>query len=736
MQKEPEGLLIERRKFLGYGATAAAGIVLAGWGIRGTDTAYAAQTKTLTIIHTNDIHGYANILPYVKTLADTYTATKEKVVVVSAGDDFSGASFADLSAGQDMADVMNLVGYTMATIGNNEYYMKPAALKAVFEKLNYPLVACNPLPSTAQDFPAIYPYRVVDLDGIKIAFIGIAYNQPGAPDMIASINAARQTAMDSDGAEVFIGVAHLGLDELPETNRSLYVAEQCPWLTAIIDGHSHTELPDGRVHNGVLISQVGCYDANIGVTEITLDDARDVVGAQAELIRVKGYEDTCGIAPDATVAALIAEVNERNAAYVEEIVFTLPEKLVGTSAYVRTQETNFGNLAADAMRLTTGTDIAILYGASIRNDLEAGPVKRGDLDTALQGESLLSVFELSGEELLKILEEGFSSHPVLNFFFPHQSGMRVVFDTSRPAGSKVVYAALLDGSVIDPAKTYSCTLRENQVLRYYSYIDRLRKDDENYLDGVDYTTGFGGHLAAIIKRVNQDDPGFGTDGRTRLGNASYTISFDENGAPKGSLDPITAEYGEEVILSSGSFVWPGYRLGGWLDDRGMQYEIGKAYTNIDYAGAGEITLKAQWNTLEPTLSLAKDSFVRGETVAITGSDFEPDTNVVLTVHSTPVQVATLVAQSNGSIAGSFVIPQNASLGTHSLVAENGIHTATISLKITSGIETGNATIPGKNATGTVSTGDDGRKTVAAASVVAAAALGATMYAAKKASTEE
>lgn len=727
MQKEPEGRLIDRRKFIGYGATAAAGIVLAGWGIQGANPAYAAQTKVLTIVHTNDIHGYADILPYVKGLADSYASTKEKVVVVSAGDDFSGASFADLSAGQDMADVMNLVGYDMATIGNNEYYMKPAALKAVFEKLNYSIIACNPLPSTVQDFPAISPYQVVDLEGTKIAFIGIAYNQPGAPEMISSINAAQQAAIDNDGAEVFVGVAHLGLDELPETNRSLYVAEQCPWFAAIIDGHSHTELPDGRVHNGVLISQVGCYDANIGVTEITLDDTGIVVGAQAELIRVKGYESTCGITPDATVAALITEVNDRNAAYVEEVVFTTPEKLVGTSAYVRTQETNFGDLAADAMRLTTGTDIAILYGASIRNDLEAGPVKRGNLDTALQGESPLSIFELTGEELLKVLEEGFSSYPVLNFFFPHQSGMRVVFDEAKPAGSRVVYAALLDGSVIDPAKTYSCTVRENQVLRYYSYIDRLRKADEVYVDGIDYTTGFGGHLAAIIKRVNEDNPSFATDGRTRLGDSSYIINFDGNGATEGTLDPLMATYGAEVVLSAGSFVRPGHFFGGWLDDRGVLFEVGKPHTNIDYAGIGEITLMAQWNSPQSTLLLEKETFKRGETVSVSGTHFDPSANVTLTLHSAPVQVAILQAQADGSLKGSFAIPQETALGDHTLVAADGINTASVPLKVAA--DSGNA------AKGLASTGDERIGAIGAASMVAAAALGATIYANTKSSTE-
>ena len=80
-------------------------------------------------------------------------------------------------------------------------------------------------------------------------------------------------------------------------------------------------------------------------------------------------------------------------------------------ATVRGQETAIGNLIADAMREAVDADIAITNGGGIRADKEypAGTMlTRGDILAELPFGNVTVKLELTGEQILAALENGFS----------------------------------------------------------------------------------------------------------------------------------------------------------------------------------------------------------------------------------------------------------------------------------------------------------------------------------------
>lgn len=644
-QSGESSLLLDRRHFLGLSATAAASaaVVLAGWG----DYAYAAPgDHVLTIVHTNDVHSYVDVLPYVKGLADQLKADDgdaNETLVISAGDDFAGTAFASLSAGQDVAEAMNLTAYDMFTVGNHEYMMKAPAFQAVVDAVSFSVLGCNVSVATAADNPTIAPYEVREFYGTKIAFIGITYNWSDSPDLISSVEAARDAAVLNDGATVFIGIAHLGLAEADVNLRSTHVAATCPWLTAIIDGHSHTELADGMLENGVLIAQTGEYGNNIGVTEITIDSSGVVVGKVAKLIAIKGNEASCGIVPDAGVQAFIAGVNARNEAYINEVVLTLPSVLYGERQYSRTQETVFGNLIADSMSAATGTDIAMLAGPYIRTNLNAGDVTRGQLEAALYEDVDLVTVGISGTKILSILEAGLASYPGENNKFPHMSGMRVVFDPALPAESRVIRVVMADGSELDLSTTYSCTIRENMLSTYLETA-------EPYIEGTHYESGWGTICEAFAAHLNS---GIVVpeeiDGRMRPRGASYAIHFDGNGAGTGIVDSIVTPYDVEATLPANAFSREGYSFVAWADAEGNTYAAGATVMNLDILANGEITLFAQWQ---------KDA----DPAVVTPLPSDPSTSTKLPGSNLPATgdaASTLVAASLVAAAGAGVVAYGA-----------------------------------------------------------------------------
>ena len=693
MSQESKRLSMDRRRFVGLSATAAASgaILLAGLD---TGVAFGATEEgVFTIVHTNDIHGKARVYPYVKGLMDQLDNAGASSVLVSAGDAFAGSAFANESVGLAVVDAMEMVGYDMMTIGNHEYMMAAENFSAaVTEADGFDILACNVVPEIGVANPTIKPFKIVDFMGKKIAFIGIGYTQPGSPDMITSITAAKSSAEALGTVDVFIGISHIGLTDSNLSNRSTYIAQQCPWFSVIVDGHSHTSLPSGQIENGVLIVQTGAYGNNIGVCELTFYDDGSVTPV-ARLIPVLENEANCPITPDSAVDAYVESIYALYG-YLDAVAFTLPVKLHGERADVRTRETNLGNVVTDAMRAKTGADIALASGASLRNSLEAGDVTVGMLRDTLLAETEIAVVKLTGERILWIIENGISMYPVEHFLFPSFSGLSLAFDASKTAGSRIVYAALSDATLIDPAKTYTCAVREDLVANLY--LDGIVA---NPVAGTDYEIGYGLQTESVTEYVlsGVTIPKDG-EGRLRVAGTSYLLNFDGNGATAGSITPQTYSYTDHVTLPGTVFTRPGYRLTNWVDRLGTTYELGQAVTNVDYGYFGETTLFAHWEALLSTLTLDKASYQPGETVTFTATEFESGVEVVLTLHSTPIEVSRVTAAANGTFSGSFVFPPNIEIGNHSLIADNGIQSTRVDFPVVSvagGQDAGTGTNSGK-----------------------------------------
>ena len=422
----------------------------------------------LTIVHTNDVHGNEAVEPYVKGYADSLRAAGANVVLISAGDAFKGTPFASMTNGLDVATVMNMVGYDMFTIGNHEQMLGAEVFGKIAEKVDFPVLAANANSAWREAVPQIRDYVIREYGGTKIAFIGITTPgvggaDAGAESVIAAAERAKAAA-EAEGASVFIGVTHLGVRDGNEQLRSTYLAEQCPWLTAIIDSHCHTAHENGLMQGDVLIAETGEYGNNIGVVELTFAGGK-VTGKSAKLIPIKGKEAECGITPDAEVQAFIDSVNEKSAAYLSEVVATTPVDLDGNREFSRVRETNFGNIVTDAMRAAGGTDFAFVAGPYIRNNIPAGDITRETLMKAMYEDVDLYTVEVPGLLIYELLLDGVSKYPAEYNSFIHISGLSVTFSTDL--NNAILTATLDDGTPLDYFGTYTCTLRSDNA-RYVS----------------------------------------------------------------------------------------------------------------------------------------------------------------------------------------------------------------------------------------------------------------------------
>jgi 2',3'-cyclic-nucleotide 2'-phosphodiesterase (5'-nucleotidase family) len=90
---------------------------------------------------------------------------------------------------------------------------------------------------------------------------------------------------------------------------------------------------------------------------------------------------------------------------------------------VRIAETNLGDLCTDAIRFTTGAEVALSNGGAIRKSIPAGSISYMDVLDVYPFGNQISVIEVTGQQLLDALEWGARMVPTENGCFLQVSGL-------------------------------------------------------------------------------------------------------------------------------------------------------------------------------------------------------------------------------------------------------------------------------------------------------------------------
>jgi 5'-nucleotidase / UDP-sugar diphosphatase len=120
-----------------------------------------------------------------------------------------------------------------------------------------------------------------------------------------------------------------------------------------------------------------------------------------------------------------------------------PRLGVDSTVSVRSNETELGNLITDAMldkakEFNPETVIAVQNGGGIRAAIDEGPITLGEVRTTLSFGNTLATIKLSGAEILSTLENSVKDAPAEFGGFLQVSGMKFTYDSSKPAGQRVV----------------------------------------------------------------------------------------------------------------------------------------------------------------------------------------------------------------------------------------------------------------------------------------------------------
>ena len=486
------------------------------------NTPTAAGSGDIVILYTSDVHcaidsgfGYAGLYQ----LRETLELNGDHTILVDNGDAVQGASVGTLTRGSAIVDLMNEVGYDIAIPGNHEFDYGMDRFLELTEMADFPYISCN---FNKEGELVFDPYIIKEVNGVKIGFVGVTtpytpttstpkYFQNEEGEYIygflqdetgSKLYDAVQMSVDavrSEGADYVIVMGHLG-DELiyrPYTYKD--VIENTEDFDVLIDGHSHDKEQvemKNKAGNTVVRSACGTKLEGIGYVRISAEDGSLSTGLytwenETSLPELMRIENPVSARVEEKKADLADLLNEVVASTSVDLVINDPEAVgneEGRVRIIRRQETNLGDLCADAYREQTGADIALINAGGIRDDIMAGDITYSDIISIHPYGNMICVVDATGQQIIDALEWGARSLPDENGAFLQVSGLSYEIDMSVESsctcdvdgmftgveGPYRVKNVMVGGEPIDPDRTY--------MVASHSYLLKEKGDGYTMFD--------------------------------------------------------------------------------------------------------------------------------------------------------------------------------------------------------------------------------------------------------------
>ena len=226
--------------------------------------------QDLVILHSNDTHsqiepqtvgenkglgGYERRENYIEKVRKEYP----NVLLMDAEDYSQGTPYFTLFKGDVEIELMNALGYDVATIGNHEFDNGTAELARRVKMASFPIVCANyDFTGTALE-GIIKPYTVIEKGGLKIGVIGVLTDIMSlvSPKNVKGIkyiepynvvNKLASKLKKKEKCDLVILLTHLGFDggskHAPSDDM---VAAQSKDIDIIIGGHSHTYITEKKL---------------------------------------------------------------------------------------------------------------------------------------------------------------------------------------------------------------------------------------------------------------------------------------------------------------------------------------------------------------------------------------------------------------------------------------------------------------------------------------------------------
>ncbi len=340
--------------------------------------------KTTTIYHTSDTHGFyypRNGQGGFAAVASVVKHGPQPYLLLDSGDFANGTIEAKKSKGIKSAQIMNKVGYHATTIGNHEFDFKEAGVAPLLAALNFPVLAANFIDAKTKQYPAnVKPYKIFDLDGVKVAVIGLANTTPTNATKLYKFKDPLKTLkkvlpeVEAQKPNVVAIIVHDSLNDDKHGTKP-YVEKIARKFAGrvnlVLGGHAH-KIIQNEIVDGVLFTESGT--ATDGISKVTVqtdDQTGQFISAQSELIPLI----IANVGENKDVAAYANSLKEPG---MDEVLGEAAETISMVSDVPEHKDSPLNDWIADLGRAYTGTQIFVHNNGGTRIDFRKGPITKRD----------------------------------------------------------------------------------------------------------------------------------------------------------------------------------------------------------------------------------------------------------------------------------------------------------------------------------------------------------------------
>lgn len=471
------------------------------------DGAEQDTTFDVRIVHTNDIHARVEEDDYnqvigmdrLSGIAQTFVEGSDGSLMLDSGDLFHGQSIATLVKGESVAKLVKACGYDAMTTGNHDWSYGKERLKELGRIADIKILSGNVVNADGTPFFDEDTFiKEIEKDGItlKIGVFGVSDPQMKSKttpsnveglefqDAVSYAN-SEAAALKAAGCDVVIALSHT---LAPRT-----LAGQVNGVDLWLCGHEHIEIsdevttPDG---SKTYISESGYYLDSVGLISLSCTKDKDGNISVAYNKTSVNYNEAQNYPKDASVTAILDEINAENAEELSKVVGSSPVELDGVWEHIRIGQTNLGNVVTDAYLLATGADIAFENAGGIRASVAVGDVTYGDVINISPYGNYVVTKVLTGKQIKEMLETSIAiqkncivandsgewdSWPDDSGSYLQVGGIVVSYDPEQPEGERVL-SVKKDGQELDDTKTY--TVAVNNYLAISDSYPQLAAAEE------------------------------------------------------------------------------------------------------------------------------------------------------------------------------------------------------------------------------------------------------------------
>lgn len=458
---------------------------------------------TLHVLQYSDVenafdepHRVAALAGEIDALRESLRAEGERVLVVGTGDVFGPGVLALETDGAHAMDFFEAVSPVAETLGNHDFDHGADRARELVADAPQEFLVANVYERESEDTPqqrgdrqsdtgepattesqttgpatgerfaadATAPSTVVDADGVRVGFVGVASPDtatmaPGATslsftDPIPAVRAELDALRDRDVDHTVV-LGHLGDDHGEDLAATVDVdlvldGHRHQPYAATFDGTGYARPGNGARHVVHATLDPGAGDGRSPPSRASGDASDRQLTVDASDLAIDVVETDTGAIHDGLRDALDARFDRLG---LRDVVATVTDPIDCSKAATDRGESRVGNLVTDAYRWAADADVAVMSPGGIRTrDPLAGDVTRADLVGLVPFDNDLLTCVVDGQTLRAVLAETTLAHHLEDPTrkFGHYAGVDVVWNDATAAFESIT----VGGEPLDADASY------------------------------------------------------------------------------------------------------------------------------------------------------------------------------------------------------------------------------------------------------------------------------------------